>query len=157
MTTSPGARRQEFDGRRRGEGRASIAGSVSDQGVEPTIPRGPGWLAVNTDVAGIERARRLDVAVGLIVGKPLGIVLFSWASVRMGLTKLPSGTSWPVMLGAGCLGGIGFTMSLFIAGQAFPVGADFAAAKIAVFAASALSAVIGEGVLFGARAPSPAP
>jgi Na+:H+ antiporter, NhaA family len=48
------------------------------------------------------------------------------------------------------LGGIGFTMSLFIAGQAFPVGEDFAAAKIAVFAASVLSAIIGVVILWNA-------
>jgi Na+/H+ antiporter NhaA len=51
------------------------------------------------------------------------------------------------------LGGIGFTMSLFIAGQAFPVMDDFAAAKIAVFAASVLSAIIGVAVLWGAPSP----
>ena len=52
--------------------------------------------------------------------------------------------------GAGALAGIGFTMSLFIAGQAFPATSDFAAAKIAVFAASVLSAIIGVAVLWGA-------
>ena len=56
--------------------------------------------------------------------------------------------------GAGALAGIGFTMSLFIAGQAFPDRADFAAAKIAVFAASVVSALIGVAVLWWpARAP----
>jgi NhaA family Na+:H+ antiporter len=57
------------------------------------------------------------------------------------------------LCGAGALGGIGFTMSLFIAGQAFPVMHDFAAAKIAVFAASVLSAVVGVAILWSAKAP----
>jgi Na+:H+ antiporter, NhaA family len=54
------------------------------------------------------------------------------------------------LAGAGALAGIGFTMSLFIAGQAFPSAPDFSAAKIAVFAASILSAVFGTAVLWGA-------
>ena len=58
--------------------------------------------------------------------------------------------SWPQLVGAGCLAGIGFTMSLFIAGQAFPGTGDFAAAKVAVFAASALSALLGVAVLWRA-------
>jgi hypothetical protein len=63
---------------------------------------------------------------------------------------------WLQLLGAGALGGIGFTMSLFIAGQAFPVEADFAAAKIAVFAASTVSALIGLALLWCAAARSSA-
>jgi NhaA family Na+:H+ antiporter len=57
-------------------------------------------------------------------------------------------------VGAGALAGIGFTMSLFIAGQAFPVAADFAAAKVAVFAASLLASIIGVAVLWGAPPPA---
>ncbi|MGE4246273.1 MAG: Na+/H+ antiporter NhaA, partial [Parvibaculaceae bacterium] len=64
--------------------------------------------------------------------------------------------SWRQLAGAGALAGIGFTMSLFIAGQAFPVASDFAAAKIAVFAASIVSAVIGVALLWNARTPSSA-
>jgi NhaA family Na+:H+ antiporter len=84
------------------------------------------------------------VIAGLVVGKPLGIVLFSWASVRLRLTRLPEGVSWKVMLGAGCLGGIGFTMSLFIAGLAFPEAVLLLdEAKVGVLAGSALSAALG--------------
>ena len=89
----------------------------------------------------------LAVIAGLVVGKPLGIVLFSWASVRLRLTRLPEGMSWKVMVGAGCLGGIGFTMSLFIAGLAFPEAALLDEAKVGVLAGSALSAVLGCGLL----------
>lgn len=84
----------------------------------------------------------LAVAAGLVVGKPVGIVLFSLASVRAGLTRLPAGVNWKVMLGAGCLGGIGFTMSLFIAGLAFD-GPLRDEAKIGILFGSAISAAAG--------------
>jgi NhaA family Na+:H+ antiporter len=60
--------------------------------------------------------------------------------------------SWRQIAGAGALAGIGFTMSLFIAGQAFPVAGDFAAAKVAVLAAALLSSVVGVAVLWTAPA-----
>lgn len=84
----------------------------------------------------------VGVAVGLIFGKPLGIVLFSWASMRLGLTRLPEGTNWKVMIGAGCLGGIGFTMSLFIASLAFN-GNLLEEGKIGTLTGSAVSAALG--------------
>jgi NhaA family Na+:H+ antiporter len=57
-------------------------------------------------------------------------------------------------VGAGTLAGIGFTMSLFIAGQAFSAPADFAAAKVAVFAASVISAALGVAILWSANHPA---
>ena len=63
-----------------------------------------------------------------------------WLAVRLGIAVKPDAYSWRQLAGAGALAGIGFTMSLFIAGQAFPEPDDFAAAKIAVFAASVVSA-----------------
>jgi NhaA family Na+:H+ antiporter len=68
----------------------------------------------------------------------------------LGVAVKPDAYSWRQLAGAGALAGIGFTMSLFIAGQAFPGAADFAAAKIAVFAASIVSAVIGVALLWSA-------
>jgi NhaA family Na+:H+ antiporter len=90
---------------------------------------------------------------GLTIGKPVGFVLASWLAVKIGVAEKPAAYSWRQLLGAGALAGIGFTMSLFIAGQAFPVAEDFAAAKIAVFVASVLSAVIGVAMLWSARPP----
>ena len=75
------------------------------------------------------------IVVGLALGKPLGIAAASFLAVRLGLAVKPREYSWAQLLGAGSLAGIGFTMSLFIAGQAFSGEADFEAAKIAVFAA----------------------
>jgi NhaA family Na+:H+ antiporter len=90
---------------------------------------------------------------GLVIGKPLGFVGASWLAIRAGLASKPQAYSWRQLLGAGALAGIGFTMSLFIAGQSFPDAKDFAAAKIAVFLASLISAAIGVWVLWSAKSP----
>lgn len=84
----------------------------------------------------------LAVMLGLVVGKPLGIVLSSWLAVRMGLAKLPDSISWSVLAAAGVLAGIGFTMSLFIAGLALN-GLPLDAAKIGVLVASAICGALG--------------
>jgi len=70
--------------------------------------------------------------------------------VRAGIAVKPAEYTWRQLAGAGALAGIGFTLSLFIAGHAFPSATDFSAAKIAVFAASILSAVVGTALLWGA-------
>jgi NhaA family Na+:H+ antiporter len=101
-------------------------------------------------------ALMLGVAAGLVIGKPLGFVGASWLAVRLGLAEKPREYTWRQLAGAGALAGIGFTMSLFIAGQAFPVTVDFAAAKVAVFAASIVSAVIGLALLARAARPGAA-
>ena len=85
---------------------------------------------------------------GLVIGKPVGMLLFCALAVGLGIAVKPAEYSWRQVAGAGALSGIGFTMSLFIAHQAFPLEADFAAAKIAVFAASAIAAVIGVALLW---------
>lgn len=89
----------------------------------------------------------LAVAAGLVLGKPLGIVLFSWVAVRLGLAQLPVGVNWKAIIGAGCLGGIGFTMSLFIAGLALE-DTLLDAGKIGTLTASAISAAVGLVWLF---------
>jgi Na+:H+ antiporter, NhaA family len=94
------------------------------------------------------------VAAGLVIGKPLGFVLAAWLAVRLGWAAKSETYGWRQLAGAGSLAGIGFTMSLFIAGQAFPAARDFDAAKIAVFGASVLSAIIGVAVLWNADAPT---
>lgn len=82
------------------------------------------------------------VSAGLVLGKPIGIVLFSWIATKLGLARLPSEVNWKTMLGAGCLAGIGFTMSIFIAGLA--VKADLLdEAKIGTLAGSTISAILG--------------
>jgi NhaA family Na+:H+ antiporter len=88
----------------------------------------------------------LAVMAGLVVGKPLGIFALSFLAVKTGLARLPQGVSWGVMIGSGCLAGIGFTMALFIAGLAVEDGL-LTAAKVGVLAGSALSAIAGMIVL----------
>lgn len=91
------------------------------------------------------------ITLGLVVGKSTGIVSASWLAVRSGLAVKPQAYSWRQLIGAGALGGIGFTMSLFIAGLAFPNAADYAAAKIAIFIASVIAAVLGTIILYPRR------
>ena len=83
------------------------------------------------------------VAVGLVVGKPLGIVATAWLAVRLGWCALPRGARWSGVLVIGCLGGIGFTMAIFIATLAFPSADALAAAKLAVLVGSAAAAALG--------------
>lgn len=88
----------------------------------------------------------LGISTGLLIGKPLGILLFCVIAVRLGWAALPARTGWTLLLGAGVLGGIGFTMSLFIAGLGLsPETLD--GAKLAILAASCLAGLIGYTVL----------
>jgi NhaA family Na+:H+ antiporter len=91
------------------------------------------------------------ITLGLVVGKSTGIVAAAWFAVRSGIAVKPEAYSWRQLIGAGALGGIGFTMSLFIAGLAFPNSADYAAAKIAIFIASLIAAVLGTIILYPRR------
>ncbi len=92
------------------------------------------------------------IAVGLIVGKPVGLAAASWIAVKLAWAVKPAAYSWRQLIGAGALSGIGFTMSLFIASEAFSNTSNFTAAKIAIFGASIVSAFIGVAVLWGSEA-----
>ena len=83
---------------------------------------------------------------GLIIGKPLGIVLICWLAVNLGIARLPKGVTWRHMIGGGSLAGIGFTMSFFIAAAAFD-GAALNSVKLAVLIASVIAAIIGTLIL----------
>jgi NhaA family Na+:H+ antiporter len=89
----------------------------------------------------------LAVAVGLVLGKPIGIALFALAAVRLRLAALPTGVTPPAIFGAGLLGGIGFTMALFITALAFGEGPLAGAAKVGVLGASVVACVAGVLVL----------
>ena len=82
------------------------------------------------------------------MGKSLGIVTAAWLAVKSGIADKPDAYSRRHLCGAGALGGIGFTMSLFIAGAAFPSAADYAADKIAIFIASLIAAGLGTSILY---------
>ena len=96
----------------------------------------------------------VGVVVGLVAGKLLGILAGAWLGTRLRLAVLPPETRWAHLAGAAALGGIGFTVSLFIAGLAFadPQLAD--AAKLAILAASVAAAVVGAGILLSSRTPT---
>ena len=85
----------------------------------------------------------LGVALGLLVGKPLGVLGMTWLAVRTGLGELPSGVGWRHILGVGCLAGIGFTVAIFVAGIAFESPAVVNQAKMGIFGASLMAGAAG--------------
>ncbi|MBX7131116.1 MAG: Na+/H+ antiporter NhaA [Fimbriimonadaceae bacterium] len=98
-----------------------------------------GGLALSPEGLGLS----LGVGLGLVVGKPIGIMLAAWASVKAGWAELPRGISWTQILGAGVLGGIGFTMSLFIGSLAFKDPQMLDAAKVGILGASFVAGLVG--------------
>jgi NhaA family Na+:H+ antiporter len=108
-------------------------------------------VAWSTDVFQANGRLMSAIVVGLVVGKSIGIVTAAWVAVQSGIAVKPDAYSWRQLIGAGALGGIGFTMSLFIAGLAFPDPANFAAAKIAIFIASLIAALFGTAILYPRR------
>jgi NhaA family Na+:H+ antiporter len=99
----------------------------------------------------------LAITLGLVLGKPIGIGLAAWLAVRANVATKPDAYSWRQLCGAGALGGIGFTMSLFIAGVAFQNPGDYAAAKIAIFLASLIAGGVGVLILWRRVEPSDEP
>ncbi len=83
------------------------------------------------------------VFFGLVVGKPVGIMLMSLAIVKSGLSKLPQNVTWAHMMGAAMLGGVGFTMAIFVANLAFADLGFTVIAKVAILAGSTASGVLG--------------
>ena len=122
------------------------AGARSSYLVLPLFALANAGVALRVDTFSGREWLMAAIVVGLVVGKPVGILLASALAVSMRLAVKPKEYSWAQLAGAGALGGIGFTMSLFIAGEAFRE-ADFEATKIAVFIASVVSAVIGVTLL----------
>lgn len=94
-------------------------------------------------VEGLASRLGLGITLGLLFGKPIGIVLVSWLSVKLNICKLPYRATWKHLLGAGLLGGIGFTMSIFIALLSFSSDALVAEAKFAILTSSVLAGVLG--------------
>lgn len=92
----------------------------------------------------------LGIAAGLVIGKPLGVFLLSFIAVKTGLAQLPAGVTWRGILGVGLLAGIGFTMSLFIAGLSFE-GELYNQARLGIIVGSLISAGLGIALLAGSR------
>ena len=120
----------------------------------------PLFALANAGVAiqpkGLGHPVALAVALGLLVGKPAGVVAFSYLAVRLKVARLPTGVGWGALAGGGCLAGIGFTMSLFIAGLALD-GELLAAGKLGTLLGSAVSTVLGVTILLAVSRRRPAP
>jgi NhaA family Na+:H+ antiporter len=101
------------------------------------ITLNPNWTA------GLTHSNSLGIIIGLVIGKPLGVLLFSFAGVASGICVLPNDLKWNHIAGAGFLAGIGFTMSIFVTLLAFEDGVIINMSKIAVLLASLVAAVIG--------------
>jgi NhaA family Na+:H+ antiporter len=92
------------------------------------------------------------VLAGLVLGKPIGVLLASWLAVKSRIASLPEGSTWGQVAGVAVLCGIGFTMSLFIANLAFPGQEDqLAATKVGILAASLVAGIAGGGGLLAMR------
>lgn len=105
-------------------------------------------VIITMDVFQTDLQLMMAIFFGLVVGKPVGILLFSWLAVRLNIAEKPTSYNWRQLFGAGALAGIGFTMSLFIASEAFPISTHFAAAKIAIFIASIVAGILGAVILW---------
>ncbi|GAB5453521.1 MAG: Na+/H+ antiporter NhaA [Halioglobus sp.] len=115
--------------------------------VLPVFALANAGVSLNTSLGeALSHPVALGIVLGLFIGKPAGIVLFSWLAVRAGLAVLPAGMRWADIGAIGILAGIGFTMSLFITSLAFVRPELVEVAKVGILAGSVLSAVVG-GVL----------
>jgi NhaA family Na+:H+ antiporter len=110
----------------------------------------PLFAVANTCIAigdtwqsGLGQTNSLGIIAGLVIGKPLGIFLFSFIGVGLGLCVMPSDLKWKNIIGAGFLGGIGFTMSIFITLLAFNNDVMVNNSKIAILIASFIAGLIG--------------
>jgi NhaA family Na+:H+ antiporter len=97
--------------------------------------------------AGLDAPTAAAVGAGLALGKPLGITASAWLACRSGWAALPAGVTWPMVHGCAWIAGIGFTMSLFIAGLAFGDSPRFDAAQVGIMGASLVAAGIGAAIL----------
>jgi len=101
-------------------------------------------IAIGADwMSGLASPSSLGIISGLLLGKPLGIFLFTLLAVTLGLSRLPEGLKWIHLIGAGFLAGIGFTMSIFITILAFDQPELVSSAKIAILIASVIAGTTG--------------
>ncbi len=107
------------------------------------------------DDAGFRSHITWGILLGLLIGKPVGVLAATWLMLRSGLGKMPNGSSWSHLFGVAVLCGIGFTMSLFVTNLAYPSNEVFRMdAKIGILAASLLSGILGSLLLRRATRPA---
>jgi NhaA family Na+:H+ antiporter len=125
-------------------------------GIMPVFALANAGVRLGGDVAAsVANSVTLGIVLGLVLGKPLGITLASWLAVRLGVAVLPGGASWRLLHGVSWLGGIGFTMSLFIAGLAFPDARLLGASKLGILGASVAAGLVGWLLLRSGRGQAP--
>jgi len=105
-------------------------------------------IPLTFDPSGLFSGLTAGIILGLLIGKPLGITLFSWIGVKTKISVLPAGTNWKQLAATGMLAGIGFTMSIFIAGLSYKEPAVLDISKLSILAGSTLSALCGMGALY---------
>jgi len=101
----------------------------------------------NSMIDGLFTSLGMGIVLGLLVGKPIGILLISWISVKMNISQLPQGAGWKHIIGIGLLAGIGFTMSIFISLLSFSDPHLVAEAKFSILVGSVLSGILGYTML----------
>ncbi len=104
-------------------------------------------------VAAVGHPVSLGIIVGLLVGKVIGLSSFAWLAIRLNLASMPAGVTWRHIVGVAFLGGIGFTMSLFVANLAFGESQLLEVSKIGILTGSLISGVVGWGILVKASPP----
>jgi NhaA family Na+:H+ antiporter len=119
-----------------------LHGSVAF-GVMPLFALANAGVPLTGGLQTLTRPVAFGVVLGLVLGKPLGITLFAWLATRIRVAERPTDASWRMLHAAGWLGGIGFTMSLFIGGLAFDDAALLTQAKLGILAASLLAGTTG--------------
>ena len=115
-------------------------------GIMPLFALANAGVTLSGDAAAVVASPvSLGVVLGLVVGKPLGILLFTWLTLRLGWGALPRGATWAQLVALACLGGIGFTMSLFVADLAFSASHPelLDPAKVGILLGTLLSGVLG--------------
>ncbi len=124
-------------------------------GIMPLFALTNAGVAFEASTLADPQAQRVGIAValGLLIGKPIGVSLFSWVAVRLGIAELPRGVTWTAILATGALAGIGFTVALFITALAFDNPHFTAGSKIGILGASAIATLLGVSLLSRALPP----
>ena len=150
--TAPSARRASFEVREH----VSVADRLADLLhpwtsfiVVPIFALANAGVSLSADsiAASLRSPVTIGIVAGLVLGKLIGVSVFSWLAVRSGVCVLPRGATWTKMLGIGGVAGIGFTVSLFITNLAFTEHDIIDQAKIGIIIASTIAAVVGSAIL----------
>ncbi|MFY7923119.1 MAG: Na+/H+ antiporter NhaA [Gemmatimonas sp.] len=127
-------------------------------GIVPLFAVANAGVTLPSDIASFATQPAVTATMlGLLIGKPLGIFGAAWLAVKVKFAELPAACTWSNLWGVSVLGGIGFTMALFIASLAFGESVQLDAAKVGVLSGSVLTGIIGALLLFRMARPSPTP